>query len=156
MNQNVDGAKYERTQFTKEEMNHLRASRHVKNVTEKMVKFTPEFKRYFYQNLTDGKTARQIFLECGIDPDMLGEKRIEGFCYNIRKQAKREEGFEDLRQNNYRRPSNGSLEDMPVEKRIRQLEHELAYTQQEVEFLKKLQMADMEARRQWESKHQPK
>lgn len=156
MSQNVDRAKYERTQFTKEEMNHLRASRHVRNVTKKVVKFTPEFKRYFYQNLTSGKTARQIFLECGIDPDMLGEKRIEGFCYNIRKQAKRDEGFEDMRQNNYHHPSNGSTEDMPVEKRIRQLEHELAYTQQEVEFLKKLQMADMEARRQWESKHQPK
>ena len=43
-----------------------------------------------------------------------------------------------------------------METRIKQLEHELAYTRQEVEFLKKLQMADMEARRQWESKHQPK
>ena len=36
------------------------------------------------------------------------------------------------------------------------LEHELAYTRQEVEFLKKLQLADMEARKQWKSRHQPK
>ena len=156
MSQNITGERYERTKFTKEEMDHLRASRHVKKVTEKMVKFTPEFKRYFYQRLTGGKTARQIFLECGIDPEILGEKRIEGFSYSIRKQAKRDEGFEDLRQNNYRHQPQEATEDIPVEKRIRQLEHELAYTQQEVEFLKKLQMADMEARRQWESKHQPK
>ena len=156
MSGNVDEARYKRTEFTKEEMNRLRTSRHVKKVTNKTVKFTPEFKRYFYQNLTDGKSARQIFLECGIDPEILGEKRIEGFSYNVRKQAAREEGFEDLRRNNSHQPYKGAADDMPVEKRVRQLEHELAYTQQEVEFLKKLQMADMEARRQWESKHQPK
>jgi len=35
-----------------------------------------------------------------------------------------------------------------VEPRLRQLEHELAYTRQEVEFLKKTQMADMETQKQ--------
>lgn len=34
-----------------------------------------------------------------------------------------------------------------VEQRINRLENELAYTRQEVEFLKKLRAADMEARR---------
>ena len=43
-----------------------------------------------------------------------------------------------------------------MEQRIRQLEHELAYTRQEVEFLKKLQVANMEAQKQWESKHRQK
>ena len=43
-----------------------------------------------------------------------------------------------------------------MEQRLRQLENELAYTRQEVEFLKKLQAANMEAQRQWESKHQQK
>ena len=44
-----------------------------------------------------------------------------------------------------------------MEQRLRQLlENELAYTQQEVEFLKKLQAANMEAQRQWESKHRQK
>ena len=44
----------------------------------------------------------------------------------------------------------------PVREALRQLEHELTYTRQEVEFLKKTQMADMETRRQWESKHRSK
>jgi len=66
----------------------------------------------------------------------------------------RDTGFADNRQNNYRRPSKTG--DESIDTRIKQLEHELAYTRQEVEFLKKLQMADMEARRQWESKHPPK
>jgi hypothetical protein len=45
---------------------------------------------------------------------------------------------------------------LTAEKRIRQLEAELAYTRQEVEFLKKVQVADMEARKAWESKHRQK
>ena len=134
-------------------MDHLRVNHCVKSITPNSIKFTEEFKRYFYQQRKSGRTVRSIFLECGIDPDVLGESRISGFCYTVNKQAKRESGFVDNRQNNYRRPTRTGEETM--ETRIKQLEHELAYTRQEVEFLKKLQMADMEARRQWESKHQP-
>ena len=79
-------------------------------------------------------TARQIFTECGIDPDMLGESRIEGFRYTLDKQAKRDSGFADQRSSNYRRPSQNG--EATVETRIKQLEHELDYTRQEVEFLK--------------------
>ena len=140
--------------FTQEQMDHLRVNHYVKSITPSSIRFTEEFKRYFYQKHKAGMTARSIFLECGINPDILGESRISGFCYTVNKQAKRESGFVDNRQNNYRRPARPGEETM--ETRIKQLEHELAYTRQEVEFLKKLQMADMEARKQWESKHQPK
>ena len=140
--------------FTKEQMDQLRTNHYVKSVSPSTVRFTEEFKRYYYHKHRSGVSVRQIFLECGIDPDILGPSRIEGFRYTVNKQAKREEGFSDSRQNNYLRPPKS--EDETVETRIKQLEHELAYTRQEVEFLKKLQMADMEARRQWESRHQPK
>ena len=40
--------------------------------------------------------------------------------------------------------------------RVKDLEHELAYTRQEVEFLKKIHLADLEARKSWESKHRRK
>ena len=140
--------------FTKEQIDHLRVNHYVKSVSPSTIRFTEEFKRYFYQKHVSGVTVASIFHECGIDPDILGESRISGFCYTLNKQAKRESGFSDNRQSNYRRPTKDGNETM--ETRIKQLEHELAYTRQEVEFLKKLQMADMEARRHWESKHQPK
>lgn len=140
--------------FTREQVERLRENRYVKSVSASTIRFTEEFKRYFYQESKSGVSSRQIFLACGIDPEILGESRIEGFRYTLYKQAKREEGFTDKRQNNCRRETKPGEETM--ETRIRQLEHELAYTRQEVEFLKKLQMADMEVRRQWESKHQPK
>lgn len=140
--------------FTQEQIDHLKVNNYVKSISSSTIRFTEEFKKYFYKKYHSGMSARQIFIECDIDPDILGTKRIKGFCYTLNKQAKRESGFTDNRQNNYRRPSKTGEE--TVETRIKQLEHELAYTRQEVEFLKKLQMADMEARKQWESKHQPK
>ena len=140
--------------FTQEQMDHLRVNHYVKSVSESTVRFTEEFKQYFYKKFKSGIPSFNIFKECGIDPEILGTSRIEGFCYTLNKYAKREEGFTDRRQNNFRHvPKTGNE---TLETRIKQLEHELAYTRQEVEFLKKLQMADMEARKQWESKHQPK
>jgi len=147
-------AKTHTNPFTKEQMEQLRTNHYVKSVSPSTVRFTEEFKKYYYYKHNSGVSSRQIFLECGIDPDILGQSRIDGFRYTVNKHAKRDEGFCDNRQSNYRRPSKSG--DETVETRIRQLEHELAYTRQEVEFLKKLQMADMEARRQWESRHQPK
>lgn len=140
--------------FTQEQMDQLRMNQYVKSVSRSTVKFTEGFKRYFYEQRTSGKTALKIFIECGINPEMLGESRITGFCYTLNKYAKRDAGFADNRKANYRRPPRTGSE--TVEARIKLIEHELAYTRQEVEFLKKLQMADMEARKQWESKHRPK
>ena len=140
--------------FTKEQMDHLRVNKYVKSVSASTIRFTEEFKQHFYNRHKSGISSRDIFTECGIDPNILGASRIDGFRYTLNKQVKRDKGFIDNRQNNYHRPPKSG--DETVETRIKQLEHELAYTRQEVEFLKKLQMADMEARRQWESKHQPK
>ena len=140
--------------FTKEQMDRLKTSKYVRSVSPSTIRFTEQFKRYFYQKHKSGISSRQIFLECGIDPDILGESRINGFRYTLNKYAKREEGFTDKRKNNARTPS--SENDGALETRVRQLEHQLAYTRQEVEFLKKVHMADMEARRQWESRHLPK
>ena len=81
-----------------------------------------------------------------------GKKSIRDNTHN--KKAKQESGFSDRRSENYRRPPKTGEE--TVEQRIRQLENELAYTRQEVEFLKKLQAAILEALKQWESKHRQK
>ncbi len=140
--------------FTPEQVEHLRGNNYVKSVSRSTIKFTEDFKRHFHKMRASGRAARRIFSDCGIDPEILGESRIDGFCYTLNKYAKRESGFVDNRQNNYHRPPSTGGE--TIESRIKQIEHELAYTRQEVEFLKKLRMADMEAREQWESKHRPK
>ena len=140
--------------FTQSQIEYLEKNPYVKSVSKSTVRFTEEFKQMFYDEHIKGKSARQIFKSIGIEPAILGESRIDGICYTINKNAKRDSGFTDERINNSRKKTEDG--ETTAEKRIRKLEHELAYTRQEVEFLKKLYMADMEARRQWESKHRQK
>ena len=140
--------------FSQEEIASLKASSHVESVTSRSVTFTPEFKRLAYRELLAGKDIQSIFEECGIDTAALGRVRINGFLERLRKTSERDEGFANLRH----RPKSKTPEErnLSAEKRIRQLETELAYTKQVVEFLKKVQAADLEARKAWESKHRPR
>ncbi len=116
------------------------------------IKFKAEFKQKAYEERLAGKKPFQIFAEAGFDVDALGYDRIRGFFDKLKK--RNGVGFIDGRKSNYRRPPVTGKE--TVEDRVKQLEHELAYTRQEVEFLKKIQLANMEAQKEWESKHQQK
>ena len=134
-----------------EELAELRSNPCVSGIIAGRILFAPEFKRTAYEQLVSGKTMRSIFEEHGIDPEILGDSRIHGIAHKLRQNAAREEGFTDLRTKNSRKPAQETKE-QTLAARVEQLEHELAYTRQEVEFLKKIHTADLEARKLWESK----
>ena len=134
-----------------EELAELRSNPYVAGIISGRISFTPEFKRAAYDQLVSGKTMRTIFEEHGIDPEILGDSRIHSVARKLRLNADRDEGFVDLRTKNSRKPAQETKE-QTLATRIEQLEHELAYTRQEVEFLKKIHTADLEARKLWESK----
>ena len=140
--------------LSRREVELLRNSPFVRSVTTHSVSFTQEFKQIAYEEKRKGVPVAETMRRHGIDPTILGASRIDGFSYQLNKKAKKEENFADGRKDNYRRPPRTGEE--TTEQRIRQLENELAYTRQEVEFLKKLQAANMEAQRQWESRHRQK
>lgn len=134
-----------------EELAELRESPYVAGIVAGRINFTPEFKREAYRQLMEGRTMRAIFEEHGIAPEILGDKRIWSFAHKLRTNADRNEGFADLRARNSRKPATQTRE-QTLAARVEQLEHELAYTRQEVEFLKKIHTADLEARKSWESR----
>lgn len=136
------------------EIEVLRKSPHIVSVTSYTVRFSEEFKKLAYEAKTRGISVAETMRRNGIDPEILGPSRVEGFSYTLNRRAKRESGFADGRSENYRRPPKTGEE--TVEARLRQLENELAYTRQEVEFLKKLQAANTEAQKQWESRQRQK
>ncbi len=140
--------------LSKKETEILRKNPYIASVTANTVRFTEAFKKLAYEKKCQGVPLAETMRQCGIDPEILGASRVEGFSYTLNNKAKQKNGFADGRSENYRRPPRTGEE--TVEQRLRQLENELAYTRQEVEFLKKLQAANMEAQRQWESKHQQK
>jgi len=138
--------------FSEQEMELLNASPYVLRVSKRMVKFTPEFKQLACAELSQGKNMREILEGYSINPELLGETRVRGLQQKIEEQSEREEGFKDMRSENSRKPKK---KETCEQERIEQLEHELAYTRQEIEFLKKIVMANTEAQKRWESKHRP-
>jgi len=119
--------------FTEEEMNHLRASSYVLDVSPSIVHFTAEFKKKFWEAILARKKPRDIVIEMGIDPDILGETRMNGLKSMIRNEVKAGKGFRDLdTYNKYL----GSY--ITPEGKIKYLEQQLAYKEQEIEFLKKI------------------
>ncbi len=128
--------------FTQEEVKELTNNPYVKSVSRRSLVMTPEFKRYAADEMLKGKSMKQIFKEVGIDPESLGEKRINGYRDRIWEQADREDGFRDRRADNHRREATSS--EAVMAKKIKQLEHRVAYLQQENEFLKKIRQLEEE------------
>lgn len=140
--------------FSEEEIAELKQNPHVTSVSPRSVNFSPEFKQIAYEAMMRGENLASVLETYGINTGVLGEVRIRGMAQRLYQFADREEGFRS--QKGQRERNKDELEEENLRKRLQRLENELAYTRQEVEFLKKVQEADTEARRQWESKRKPK
>lgn len=119
--------------FTEEELNHLHASPYVLQASPSTVHFSVEFKKKFWEALLAGKAPRNIVINLGIDPDILGENHLNGLKGMIRNEVKAGNGFRDL--HTYNKYLDGYI---TPEGRIEYLEQQLAYKDQEIEFLKKI------------------
>lgn len=119
--------------FTPEEMSILRKNKYVLDVSPSIVHFSAEFKQEFWDALMQGKLPRDIVKNLGVDPEILGESRLSGLKTMIRNEVKKGNGFRDF--NTYLQAGNGY---MSAENRIKYLEMQLAYKNQEIDFLKKI------------------
>ena len=122
-----------RKKFTADEMEKLKASAYVLEVTPSIVHFSAEFKEKFWVLLISGKAPREAIVELGIDPDIIGDSRITGLQTMIKNELRAGNGFRDIKTymtylRDYANP----------EVRVKYLEQQLAYKDQEIEFLKKI------------------
>ncbi|SHJ40346.1 hypothetical protein SAMN02745248_01859, partial [Hathewaya proteolytica DSM 3090] len=63
--------------FTKEEVKILSKNKYVKNVSNKAITYTDEFKSIFIAEYEKGKFPREIFEEFGFDINILGVERVK-------------------------------------------------------------------------------
>lgn len=99
-----------------------------------------------YDRLLQGESIREIFRRAGFDVEDLGYKRLMNFRASVEEMSEKENGFADGRAGNHRKEATSDKANQI--KKIRQLEHEVAYLEQENEFLKKIQEAEKECREQ--------
>ena len=127
--------------FTPQEINLLENNIYTYKITETTLKFTDDFREDFWRLYLTDMPVKDIFRTLGYDPDMLGEKRTDGFVYELRKKrltnAQRHDSTS--RTARVRRPpSDTKYSEMKSQEAIKAMEIELAYLRQEVDFLKKL------------------
>ncbi len=131
-------------EFTEEEMAQLRESEYILDVTPKFVYYSAEFKERFYREYQEGKKPRKIIEGMGIDANILGQTRVNGIKRRVLRDVQIGKGFTEITGESYTKHVGRAL---TPEAKIRRLEHELAYTRQELEFVKKIIAAGREERK---------
>jgi hypothetical protein len=135
--------------FTEKEIEELRNNPNVKNVTEKAITYTKEFKEYFIREYNKGRPIREIYEAAGFDVEVLGE-RIKNSTYRWKQQSKRLEGLKDTRKGGSGRPRTRHL---TKDELIKRQKAEIAYLKQERDFLLELKRLERMAIKKEKSSH---
>ena len=73
--------------FTDVQVKKLSKNKWIKNVTNKEITYTNEFKYKLVKECENYKKfPQEVFRECGIDPEIVGKGRIEASAHRWRKQ----------------------------------------------------------------------
>ena len=119
--------------FTDEQMRKLGESPYVLKVYPTQVNFSAHFKEILWNAVQSGKEPREAIADLGIDPDTLGDSRINSVISATKSNLQAGKGFRDM-QTKYERYSQSANPEI----KIKSLEQQLAYKDQEIEFLKKI------------------
>lgn len=131
--------------FTQEEIEILSKNKYVKAVSEKAITYTNEFKIQFIADTANGKTAKEIFNKAGLDPQILGNERINTAKKRWTKAYKEKGvlGLNDTRRGNSGRPRKREL---TQEELIAKQQAEIEYLKQENELLKKFELQERQVK----------
>ncbi len=127
--------------FSKEEIEILSHNKYVKNVSDKAITYTDEFKHIFLAENEKGKFPREIFEEHGFDIDIIEMERVRssGKRWRAAYRDKGVCGLEDTRKNNSGRPTSKELS---IEEKYARLQAQNNLLKAENELLKKLDMME--------------
>lgn len=132
-------------EYTKKEMKELNANPYTLKVTKNQLSHTAEFKQIFWTKYQAGEAPRKILEDLGYNPKMFEQKRIDSLVQRIKKQALSGNGFTE----GYKRAGRLKIvsnEEFTPES-FAQMQHEVLYLKQEVEFLKKISKQNNTKRR---------
>lgn len=129
-------------EYTQKEMKELMKNPYTLRVTKFKLSHTAKFKEDFWISYQAGNTPKKIIADMGYNPEMFGQKRIDSLVQHIKKEALSGHGFSEGPNRTKRIPVKEVKTDLTESPKIEQMQHELLYLRQEVEFLKKIIKAD--------------
>lgn len=127
--------------FSSAQIKKLSKNKYVKNITEKGITYTNEFKMHFIAEYEIGKTPRQIFEDAGFNIDIVGIERVKSSSRRWRKSYndKGVMGLDDTRTLNSGRTINREL---TLEQILAKKDAEIKYLKAELELVKKLEISE--------------
>lgn len=135
-------------EYTSKQIKELKANPYTLNVTKNKLYFTAKFKEDFWISYQAGSAPRKILLDFGYNLEYFGQKQIDDIVQRIKRQALSGNGFTEG-ENRQKRISIKATneEDLSSPQSIERMQNELLYLRQEVEFLKKIIIADNSRKR---------
>ena len=121
--------------FTNTQVKKLSKNKWIKNITNKGITYTNEFKRKLVKECENYKKfPQEVFRECGIDPKIVGKRRIEGSAHRWRKQLKSTGDITDTRTTN---SGNTLKRELTDKEKLERAEARIKLLEAENELLKK-------------------
>lgn len=128
--------------FTEEQQQLLRQNPYIYSVTDTRINLTKEFKEIFLKEYKSGISPRKILEDHGFDIDTIGERRVWSISNHIRTEFKKygnfHEGYRSRAVPSSDTFSNANSKSSSDADKIKQLQQEVDYLKQEMEFLKKI------------------
>ena len=121
--------------FTDAQVKKLSKNKWIKNISNKGITYTDEFKYKLVKECENYKKFPQdIFKECNIDPEIVGKSRIRNCAYRWRIQFSKTGELKDTRIDNDGRPLERKLSD---KEKLERAEAKIKLLEAENELLKK-------------------
>ena len=135
-------------EYTPKQIKELKNNPYTLNVTKNKLYFTIKFKEDFWTSYQAGNAPRKILSDFGYNLEYFGQKQIDSIVQRIKKEALSGNGFSEGENRTKRVPMKAtSEEELSSPQSIERMQNELLYLRQEVEFLKKIIIADNSEKR---------
>lgn len=128
--------------YTKNQISELSKNPYTFQIDNKRILFTIEFKKLFWIKYQAGMSPRAILKELNYNLDCFGQKQIDSITQRIKKEALAGEFTEGYSRNRRAKINEPDIELTP--QNIKQMQNELMYLRQEVDFLKKVLRTEKE------------
>ena len=127
--------------FTDIQVKKLNKNKWIKNVTNKEITYTDEFKYKLVKECENYKKFPQdVFRECGIDPEIVGKSRISNAAYKWRKKINSTGEITDTRKTN---SGNTLKRELSDKEKLERAEAKIKLLEAENELLKKNELIEM-------------
>ena len=127
--------------FTDAQVKKLSKNKWIKNISTKGITYTDEFKYKLVKECENYKKFPQdVFRECNIDPEIVGERRISNSAHRWRKQINSTGEISDTRTT---KSGNTIKRELSIKEKLERAEAKIKLLEAENELLKKNELIEM-------------